>query len=115
MEDISKQERTWAMFCHLGAFAGYIFPLGNILAPLIIWLAKKEKLPLVEDQGRESLNFQISLTIYFLVSALLTLKLVGYMLIVALAIFNIVMLITAAVKANSGGRYRYPLTIRFIK
>lgn len=115
IENINKQERTWAMFCHLGAFAGYIFPFGHILAPLIIWLAKKGELPLVEDQGKESLNFQISLTIYFLVSALLTLKLFGYFFMVLLVAFNIVMVIIAAVKASSGKQYRYPLNIRFIK
>lgn len=115
IENVSMQERTWAMFSHLGAFAGYFFPFGNILAPLIIWLVKKEELPFVEDQGKESLNFQISISIYFLVSALLTLKLIGFLLLFSLVIFSIVMVIVAAVKANSGERYRYPLTMRFIK
>ena len=54
-----KQERTWALFCHIGALAGFIFPFGNIIAPLVIWLIKKEEYPLVDDQGKESVNFQI--------------------------------------------------------
>ncbi|GBE39359.1 MAG TPA: DUF4870 domain-containing protein [Nitrospirae bacterium] len=114
-EGVPKQERTLAMFCHLGAFAGYIFPFGNILAPLIIWLIKKEEMPFVNDQGKESLNFQISITIYFLISILLALVLIGYVLMLGLAIFDVVMVIIATVKANKGEAYRYPLTIRFLK
>ena len=59
----TKDERTWAMLCHFSAFSGLIFPFGNFLAPLIIWLIKKEEMPFVEDQGKEVLNFQISMTI----------------------------------------------------
>ncbi len=54
-----KDARTWAMLCHIGAFAGYIIPFGHIIAPLVIWLIKKDESPFVDDQGKESLNFQI--------------------------------------------------------
>ncbi len=114
-ENIDKQSRTTGLFCHLGAFAGYLIPLGNIIAPLIIWLVKKEEMPFVEDQGKESLNFQISMTIYFICSALLYIVVIGIVLMFSLVVFNIVMVIIAAVKANKGEKYRYPLTIRFIK
>lgn len=110
-----KQENMWAMLCHLGAFSGYLVPFGHITAPLAIWLIKKEESSLIEDQGRESLNFQISMTIYFILSAILTLIIIGFVLLIGVAIFDIVMVIIASVKANSGQRYRYPLTIRFIK
>jgi uncharacterized Tic20 family protein len=110
-----KDARTWAMFCHIGAFAGYIIPFGHIIAPLIIWLIKKAESPLVDDQGKESLNFQISVTIYAFIALLLTLILIGYVLFFALVIFDLVMVIVAAVKVNSGEKYRYPLCIRFIK
>jgi len=110
-----KQERMWAMLCHLGVFAGYIIPFGHIIAPLVIWLTKKEESPLVEDQGKESLNFQISLTIYYFVAALLTLVVIGVVLLIGLVIFNIVIVIIAGMKANNGEKYRYPITIRFIK
>ncbi len=110
-----KQERTWAMLCHLGALAGYIIPFGNVIAPLIIWLVKKEESELVNDQGKESLNFQISMAIYFIGAFFLVFILIGFLLLPAVAIFNIVMIIIAAMKANSGERYRYPLCIRFIK
>ncbi len=111
----SKDERMWAMLCHLGAFAGFVCPFGNIIAPLVIWLIKKDQFPLVEDQGKEALNFQISMTIYGLVSAVLCLIFIGFIMLFALAISFLVLTIIAAIKANEGNRYRYPLCIRFIK
>ncbi len=110
-----QQEKTWGMFCHLGALAGYIIPFGNIIAPLIIWLIKKDESALVNEQGKESLNFQISVSIYILVGLILALILIGFVIIGAVAIFSLVMIIVAAVKVNKGEQFRYPLTIRFIK
>ncbi|MCU6712982.1 DUF4870 domain-containing protein [Paenibacillus sp. J5C_2022] len=110
-----KEERTYGMLCHLLAFAGFIIPLGNIIGPLVIWLMKKDQSMFVDDQGKESLNFQISILIYAIVSGLLTLLVIGILLLIALGIFYIVMIIIASVKANEGVRYRYPLTIRFLK
>jgi hypothetical protein len=110
-----KDARTWAMLSHIGAFAGYIIPFGHIIAPLIIWLIKKDESPFVDDQGKESLNFQISMSIYALIAALLTLVVIGVVLLIAVVIFDVIMVIIAAVRANSGERYRYPLCMRFIK
>jgi len=111
----SKDANTWGMLCHLIAFAGFVIPFGNIIGPLVIWLIKKDQYEFVDDQGKESLNFQISMTIYFIISAILTVILIGIVLLIALAIFDIVVLIIATIKANGGEKYRYPLTIRLIK
>ena len=110
-----KQARGWAMLSHLGAFVGVVIPFGNIIAPLVIWLIKKEESAFVEDQARESLNFQISLSIYMLAAGFLTFVLIGFVLVPAAGIFGIVVVIIAAVRANKGEKYRYPLCIRFIK
>ena len=110
-----QQERTWAMAAHLAALAGFIIPFGNIIRPLIIWLIKKDESPFVDDQGKESLNFQISITIYAIVSALLILIVIGIFLLIAIGVLVLVMVIVAAVKANSGEKFRYPLTIRLIQ
>jgi uncharacterized Tic20 family protein len=112
---VKRDENMWAMFCHLAALIGFIIPLGNILGPLVIWLMKKDEFPLVNDQGREALNFQISMTIYYLVAALLVLILIGIVLLICLGLFSLIMTIVAMIKANEGVAYRYPLTIRFIK
>ena len=103
------------MLCHLGALAGYVIPFGNIIAPLIIWLVKKEESELVDRHGKESLNFQISIAIYCAIAFLLVFIVIGIPLLFALGIFNLVMIIVAAVKTNSGEDFRYPLCIRFIK
>ena len=106
--------RTLAMMCHLSAFAGLFVPLGNIWGPLVFWLVKKDELPDVDLHGKESLNFQISMTIYIVVSILLSLLLIGIPVLVGLTIYWIVAVIIASVRANNGELYRYPLAIRFI-
>lgn len=102
------------MACHLAALFGYVVPLGWILGPLVVWLVKRNEFPFVDDQGKESLNFQITIIIYGIVSFLLCFLLIGFLLLFLLAIFHIVMVVVAAVKASSGQSYRYPLTIRFV-
>ena len=111
----SKDERTWAMLCHISTFCGMIIPFGNILAPLIIWLIKKEELPFVADQGKEVLNFQISMTIYLLISGLLCIILIGIPIVIGLVIFCFIITIIAAISANDGTPYRYPINLRLIK
>ena len=111
----SKDERTWAMLCHFSAFAGLIFPFGNFLEPLIIWLIKKEELPFVEDQGKEVLNFQLSITIYLLISGILCIILIGIPILIGLVIFCFIITLIAAISANDGKAYRYPMNLRLIK
>jgi uncharacterized protein len=111
----TKDQNTWAMLCHLSALAGFVIPLGNILGPLVIWLIKKDEFPLVADQGKEALNFQISMTIYYIVAAILIIVLIGILLLIGLALFSLIFTIIAMVKANEGTAYRYPMCIRFIK
>ena len=111
----TKDEKTWAMLCHFSIFAGFIFPLGgNFLAPLIIWLIKKEEHPFVDDQGKEVLNFQISMVIYLIISVILCFILIGIPIVIGLIIFDFIITIIASVNANDGKYYRYPITIHFI-
>ncbi len=113
MDTIS--ERNWGMFCHLSSLAGYLIPFGHIIAPLVIWLIKRDESAFVDINGKEALNFQISITIYVLVSLVLTLLLVGIALLLAIGIADLVLIIIAGIKASKGEAYRYPLTIRFIQ
>ncbi len=115
-KEVNKDARMWAMICHLAGLAGFIMPaVGNIVAPLVVWQIKKDDYPFVDEQGKEAVNFQISISIYFLVSVLLCFVCIGAFLMVAVIIIYLVFLLIAAVKANDGQHYRYPLTIRFIK
>jgi uncharacterized Tic20 family protein len=116
MQAATKDDRTWAMIAHLSALVGYaVVPFGNIIAPLIIWLVKKDRSWFIDDQAKEALNFQISVTIYAIISALLIIVLVGFVLLGILYVLGIILTIVAAIKANDGYQYRYPLTIRLIK
>jgi len=103
------------MLCHLIAFSGYLVPFGSVLGPLIIWMIKKDEMPFVDDQGKESLNFQLTMLIAMIVSIILMFVLIGFVLIGVIIIYQIVVIIIASIKANEGVRYRYPYTIRFIK
>ena len=110
-----KDARMWAMLCHLSALSLYFTGLGFIFGPLIVWLIKKDDHPFIDDQGKESLNFEISILLYYVVAGLSIFCFVGFALVPLLHIFHVIFIIVASVKANSGEAYRYPLTIRFIK
>lgn len=111
----SKSARNWAMACHFAAFSGWLIPLGWVLGPLLVWLLKKDQYSFVDYNGKESLNFQISLIIYAVISGILTCILIGFLLLLILAVMQIIFVIIASVKASNGEFYRYPLTIRLVK
>lgn len=115
METPGREERMWAMLCHLSCFAQFMIPMGGIIGPLTVWLMKREEFPLVDDQGKEALNFQISVLIYVLICVVLIFVIIGIPLLILLGIFETVMIIVAAVRANEGVPYRYPLNLRLIK
>jgi uncharacterized Tic20 family protein len=111
----SSEDRMWAMAAHLSAFVGHFIPFGHILGPLVIWLVKRETSWFVADQAKEALNAQISVTIYAFVGALLVLVLIGIPLLLALWLADIIFVIVAALAANEGKLYRYPLIFRLVK
>jgi len=113
---ISKDERLWGMLTHLTALSGLVgVPLGNILGPLIMWLIKKNEMPFVDDQGKESLNFQITMTIIAVICIPFCFILIGIPALIAVYLADFVLTIIASIKANDGVVYRYPFTWRLIK
>ena len=111
---ISAEERQWAMFAHLSALIGLVIPLGNLIGPLVIWLMKKESMPFVDQQGKEALNFQITVLIAMMISAVLIIVVIGFVLMFLVGLAALVLTIMAGIKANEGVAYRYPLTLRLI-
>ena len=113
----NKDERLWGMLCHLIALSGFLIPIPliTIIAPLIIWLIKKDDMPFVDDQGKEAVNFQLTMLLAMIVSAILIFVVIGIFLMGAVLIFQLVMIIIASIKAHEGIHYRYPFAIRFIK
>lgn len=107
--EIPSDQRTMAMLCHLlGLFTSFV-------GPLILWLIKKDEMKFVDDQGKEALNFQITVLIASIIASLLTAVCIGLILLPAIGIADVVFCILAAVAANKGQAYRYPATIRLIK
>lgn len=112
---LTLEEKQWAMFTHLAALAGFIIPFGNIIGPLVLWQLKKDQSAYIDYHGKEAVNFQISITIYIVISIVLIVVLLGILLLAAVGILSIVFLVIAAIKANEGVYYVYPLAMRFIK
>lgn len=110
---LPDQVRHWALAAHLSAFLGAWFALA-FLGPLVVWLVKREDHPFIATHAREALNFNLSVLIYGIVAGFLSLLLIGIPILIAIGIAWIVLTIIAAVKAENGEGFRYPLTIRFI-
>ena len=110
----TQDERPWGMVAHLAALAFFIFPFGNILGPLIVYLAKRDQSAFVAAHAREALNFNITVALGGLLSCLLLLLFIGVLFAALILLFWLVMTIVAALKANEGLPYRYPFTLRLV-
>ena len=109
------EAKNWAVICHLSALSGCIIPFGNLIAPLVIWLLQKDKHPLIDANGKEAVNFQISVIIYMMVAALLMLVVIGFFLLGLIGLVALIFIIVAAVKTSNGESFQYPLSIRLIQ
>ena len=140
-----NKQNTNAFLIHISAFAGFVFPFGHIITPLIAWQTLKDRSPFLDEQGKEAINFNLSYTLYvFILSIALiplfyrsfftnfnsfnnfqlnldlsTNNLFSIMglgsISVILYLVGISLIIIAALKAKEGESYKYPFTIKFIK
>jgi uncharacterized Tic20 family protein len=116
-------EKNMAMFCHLSALAGGLvgaltgipLPFGNVVGPLIIWLMKKDTMPMVNEHGKEVLNFQITVSIAVTACLITFFLILPIFLAIVIAIAALVLTIIGTIKASNGELYRYPFTWRVIK
>ena len=115
VRELSESERNWAMLCHLSAFAGFFFPFGGIIGPLICWLSRKDESAWVNENGKASMNFQLSILLYVVLAIPLCFILIGIPIIMFLGALKIVCIVIASIKASKGERFRYPLSIPFIQ
>lgn len=111
----SSEEQTFSMLCHLSALSGIIIPFGHIIGPFVFWLIKKDQYAEVDRQGKEALNFQISMTIWMILSGILVIIVIGLFALIALGVLDLVITIVAAVKSNNGERFKYPLSLEILK
>ncbi|REK19066.1 MAG: DUF4870 domain-containing protein [Planctomycetota bacterium] len=113
---LSADVRNWAMLCHLSALLAFIPPfVGVILGPLLLWLIKGKEHPYIDEHGKESLNFQISIIIYSILLIPTVCIGIGVVLLPALWLADAVLIIMAAMKASNGEAYRYPMCIRLVQ
>jgi len=114
--DAAKEARKWAAICHLSALAGLLGNgVGFLLGPLIVWVVKKQDDPFIDENGKEAVNFQITMFLALIVSAVLIFVVVGFFLLILVGIVMVVLPVIAGIKASDGELFRYPLTIRFIR
>jgi len=106
-----QEDRTIALITHLsGIIAGFI-------VPLIMWLINKDKpeKSWLTDQSKEALNFQITITIAFVICVVLSAILIGAFLMPIVWLVNLIFCILGGVASNKGESYRYPFALRLIK
>ena len=111
---LTPDERTWGGAAHWGALLAALVGGLAFLGPLLVLLIKGNESQWVRRQSVESLNFQISILIYAIVSGLLLLVLIGFVLLPLVGLFWLIFTIIGSVKASNGEDYRYPLTIRMV-
>lgn len=112
---VSNDERNLAMFAHLSAFVGLIFPAGgNVIAPLVIWLTQREKSAFVADQSLEALNFNLTVFLAGIACAVLFIVGIGILLGLLLGIVWVIGTVFGAIRASEGQRYRHRFILRLV-
>ena len=112
----TESERTWGMLAHLSALAGLVIPLiGNVLGPLVIWMAKRDRSAFIATEALEALNFNITVSLGAILCCILMLVFIGFLLGFALFIVWLVSTLVAAIRASDGATYRYPFSLHLVK
>jgi len=111
----TQDDRTWGMLAHLSAFVGVLIPIGSVIAPLVIWLVKKDQSLFVAENAKEALNFNITVAIAIVASWALALIFIGILMFGVVVLYWLVMTILASIKANEGNVYRYGISLRLVK
>lgn len=111
----TPEQKQWGLFLHLSQLLNVLIPFGGIIAPIVIWQMKKQEMPALDAHGKMVTNWLISSIIYMFVSAILTIVLIGFLGMLAVAVLGVVFPIIGGIKANNGEFWEYPLTIKFLK
>ncbi len=122
---ITQNDKNYSAITHLSGFAGWFFPFGNIIAPLVLWSAKKNESSYIDVHGKSAVNFQLSLIVYGFLLALLIVPIAIFTLglgliaivlaLIPALILKFILIISASIRASNGEQYQYPFTIEFIK
>ncbi len=107
--------KSFLTFLHLSQLAGLLIPYGGLVLPLIMWLTNREEFPEIDPHGKMIVNWLISLTIYLIVAAVLSILIIGIPILIILGLLALIFPIIGGIKAGNGELWHYPLTIEFIK
>ncbi|WP_456376335.1 DUF4870 domain-containing protein [Lutibacter sp.] len=124
---ITQTKNNDAFLIHISAFAGYFFPFGGVLAPLIFWVVKKDESRYIDTHGKEAVNFNLSFLLYSFILGISVISTSimnfpnffgiagGVSILLIVGVIRFVLIIQAAIKASKNEPYQYPFTINFIK
>ena len=107
----NSDDRILAILSHILA----IVPGIGILGPLVIYLVKKDESSFVRENAKESLNFQLTIIILYIISGVLVLIFIGIFLLWLIGIINTILVIVATIRAAEDQVYRYPFSLRLIR
>jgi uncharacterized Tic20 family protein len=111
----SDRERAWVTAIHATSLVGFVIPLGNVIAPLVLWLISRRISPFVDEQGREALNFNLSIVLYAVIAGILILLPVGLVILIATAGMLLVLPVVATIQGARGEEFHYPAAIGFLR
>lgn len=111
----TPEQKQMGMFLHLSQLLNLIIPFGGAIAAIILWQIKKDEIPALDAHGKMVANWLISSLIYWVVSIVLCLIVIGFFGVLALIVMSVVFPIIGGIKANNGELWEYPLTIKFLK
>jgi len=114
-EHTLREDRQTLLFAHLSQLLNLFTGLGGFIVPLVIWLTQRDKIEHMDAQGKQILNFQLTMFLAALVSIPLMLILVGFVIAAAVGLLTLIFPIINAIKANNGEPTHYPLCIEFFK
>jgi uncharacterized Tic20 family protein len=112
---VSSEERSMAVLSHVLAFLGYAIPFGQLIAPYAILLIRRDESDFIAHHARESLNFQITITISLLAALALTSIWIGYLLLPVVLVYSAIMVLIAASRASRREPYTYPFALRLVQ
>src|SRR4051794_23441489 len=104
----NPEEKNLAVIMHLSPLLGILFPLLGFIVPIGIWYFKKDTSPFINDRGKEILNFMLTVSIATVISFILTFIFIGYLMLIVIVIYMVIVSIMAAIKTSEGKEFRYP-------
>ncbi|MBZ9779827.1 DUF4870 domain-containing protein [Psychroflexus sp. CAK8W] len=112
-DPILREDRQMLLFLHLSQLINLFTGFGGFIVPLVIWLTQKDKIEHMDKQGKQILNFQLTMFLAALVAVPLMLILVGFVILAGVALLTLIFPIVNAIKANDRNPTHYPLSIKF--